>query len=98
LCAFFVLKETHGPTLLRKRAKVIARNTTYVQQVAVPSTEKEPRAHAYEYMPHSFGRPLKLLFHSPVVLLCCLLVTILCGTMNMLYSTLGVIYQDRYDF
>jgi hypothetical protein len=43
-------------------------------------------------------RPLKLLFFSPVILACSLIISIVAGTMNLIFASLGRIFQDEYGF
>ena len=43
-------------------------------------------------------RPLKLLFFSPVIIACSLVICIVAGTMNLIFASLGRTFQDQYDF
>ncbi|KAH0827681.1 hypothetical protein AYO21_08853 [Fonsecaea monophora] len=43
-------------------------------------------------------RPLKLLLFSPIILACSLIISIVAGTMNLIFASLGRIFQDEYGF
>lgn len=85
LCSFFILRETHGPTILRTRAD--------------PSIAGRVSLKSLGLITHSVRRSFKLLFLSPpVAALCWLIIAITLSTEYILFSTLGILYRDVHRF
>ena len=87
------MKETHAPIILRK---------LYSNRKADNESDghrtKPAKADSTEKLLRAVKRPLKLLFFSPVIFACSLVISIVSGSMNLIFTSLGRIFQDHYGF
>lgn len=87
------MKDTHAPTILRKlhvHKKAEAADV-------VDGRILDPPEYA-DKLSRAIKRPLKLFFLSPVIMACSLIISIVIGTMNLIFASLGRIFQSQYGF
>lgn len=82
-----LFRETHAPTLQQSIYGIPEDDET-------ASQSKETLLHT---LAHALSRPLKLLIRSPVVFLCCVLIFLVIGFMNVFLVEMSRIFQLRYD-
>lgn len=86
LCTFLVFRETHAPTLKRSIYGQLEEDTNKHNQKSALVAE----------LGQALSRPLKLLTRSPVVFLCCLLIFLVIGFLNVFLVEMSRIFQLRY--
>ncbi|KAJ5232412.1 hypothetical protein N7468_005368 [Penicillium chermesinum] len=92
LCVIFFLPETYGPVLLRRRAAQLSKMSGQVYRSNLDiqrgdiSTLKTLKA--------SLSRPWKLLFREPIVILFSIYMSIIYGTLYMLFAAYPIVYQE----
>lgn len=89
----FALPETYAPVLLQRRAKALSNKT---DQIFVSVLERHNQKTASQTFNTSLARPWVLLFLEPIVLVASVYMSILYGTLYMLFGAFPIIYQrDR---
>ncbi|KAJ9414695.1 hypothetical protein QL093DRAFT_2594471 [Fusarium oxysporum] len=87
ICAF-VQKETHAPTLQRKKLRKLQKECdTADLPVATPHSQLIKR---------SLARPLKMLFFSPIIFGLSFLTAIAYGTLYLLFTTVSETFKTKY--
>ncbi|QKD62357.2 major facilitator superfamily domain-containing protein [Fusarium oxysporum Fo47] len=87
ICAF-VQKETHAPTLQRKKLRKLQKERdTEDFPVATPHSQLIKR---------SLARPLKMLFFSPIIFGLSFLTAIAYGTLYLLFTTVSETFKTKY--
>ncbi|KAH7215585.1 major facilitator superfamily domain-containing protein [Fusarium oxysporum] len=87
ICAF-VQKETHAPTLQRKKLRKLQKERdTEDLPVATPHSQLIKR---------SLARPLKMLFFSPIIFGLSFLTAIAYGTLYLLFTTVSETFKTKY--
>ncbi|KAI8633004.1 MFS transporter [Xylariaceae sp. FL1651] len=84
-------RETYAPFILRRRAKALSRITgsVYVSRL---DAGQPPKTLTQE-LSVSFTRPWLLLFREPIVLLASLYISIIYGTLYMLFAGFPIVFQ-----
>ncbi|KAK1140452.1 hypothetical protein N8T08_010398 [Aspergillus melleus] len=92
LAVTFFLPETYAPVLLRRRAARLCelnggvyRSKLDIERGRVPLTKTLSTA---------LSRPWQLLFREPIVLLFCIYMAIIYGTLYMLFAAFPIVYQQ----
>ncbi|KUJ21337.1 MFS general substrate transporter [Mollisia scopiformis] len=87
-----VLPETYAPVLLQRRAKALSKrfNKTFISLL-----DKEHRHTRAQAIKTSLARPWILLFAEPIVLVASIYLSILYGTLYMLFGAYPIIYQQE---
>jgi MFS family permease len=96
LCSSFILKETHAPTILHKLHAHKKADAADAADAAYEPTPDQPDPAVR--LSRAIKRPLKLLFFSPVIMTCSLIISVVAGTMNLIFASLGRIFQNQYGF
>lgn len=96
--AFFILRETYSPVLLRKKAAKLRKETGddrwhYTTERAVGETRT-----AKQIFLMSLIRPLRMLFLQPIVTVCAIYIATLYGLMYILFTTFTFVYEGQYGF
>ncbi|KAI9733660.1 MAG: hypothetical protein M1834_003262 [Cirrosporium novae-zelandiae] len=94
VCAFMFLQETHQPTLLQRR---VSRSDEANQKVHPPHIS-HPKEKLGESLVKTWLHPLKILFSSPAVFALYVFAACLIGYCNIIYTTLGTVFQNQYHF
>ncbi|KAF1988944.1 MFS general substrate transporter [Aulographum hederae CBS 113979] len=94
IATLLVLRETYHPTLLKRRAMRLRKETGNQNLHPV----NDPSASKGRTLLRALARPIRLLIFSPVVLLPCLGVAVITGMLYLLISTLATVFQDQYGF
>ena len=111
--SFPILKETHAPVILAQKLATgreagaepdertpLDPDSAHLQ--AASALDAEEASHVEpdvgESLVHAFRRPLELLFLSPVCGFCSLVITLVAGTTNLIFASLGRTFQDFYGF
>ncbi|KAH7224363.1 major facilitator superfamily domain-containing protein [Fusarium redolens] len=87
VCAF-VQKETHPPTLQRKKLKKLQKERD--------TGDLSPATPHSQLIKRSLARPLKMLFFSPIVFGLSFLTAIAYGTLYLLFTTVSETFQTKY--
>lgn len=90
------MRESHAPTLLRRKAARLnkeAGKEIYVVEVDGPSNLPPSTL-----LTISLTRPLKLLIFSPTVLLSSLYAAFMFGVLFLLFTTFTSVFEDQYGF
>ncbi|KAJ7752804.1 major facilitator superfamily domain-containing protein [Mycena maculata] len=98
LAAFFVLRETYSPVILRQKAAKLRKETGderwhYTTERAVGET-RTPK----QIFLMSLIRPLRMLFLQPIVTVCAIYIATLYGLMYILFTTFTFVYEGQYGF
>lgn len=98
LAAFFILRETYVPVLLRQKAAKLRKETGderwhYTLERAAGET-RTPKT----IFLMSLIRPLRMLFLQPIVTVCALYIATIYGLMYILFTTFTFVYEDQYQF
>lgn len=98
LAAFFILRETYSPVLLRKKAAKLRKETGderwhYTAERAAGETRT-----AKQIFLMSLIRPLRMLFLQPIVTVCAIYIATLYGLMYILFTTFTFVYEGQYGF
>ncbi|RSL53511.1 putative beta-glucosidase K [Fusarium duplospermum] len=86
-----IMKETHPPTLQKKKQKKLQK-LHGTQQGSSPLTSDTTN----QLLKKSLARPLKMLFLSPIIFGLSLLTAIAYGTLYLLFTTVSEVFQTRY--
>ncbi|KAF5643018.1 beta-glucosidase K [Fusarium tjaetaba] len=87
VCAF-VQKETHAPTLERKKLKTVP-----MERATEDSSLTTPHR---QLIMRSLARPLKMLFLSPIIFGLSSLTAIAYGTLYLLFTTVSETFKTKY--
>ncbi|KAH8879937.1 MFS general substrate transporter [Thozetella sp. PMI_491] len=93
LATFFFLRESHAPTLLRRKA----RKLDGLQQ-SPPGGRKTSAAEARAVLLRSITRPMKMLVRSPIVACLSLYLAIIYGYLYLLFTTFATVFPREYGF
>jgi hypothetical protein len=113
LCSIFILKETHAPVILAQKLATgreacteadertpLSPDSAHLQAASALDAGEascvEPDVG--ESLARAFRRPFELLFLSPLCASCCLVITLVAGTTNLIFASLGRTFQDFYGF
>lgn len=81
-----MLRETHAPTIKRS---IYGEHTD-------SDVDGDEKKNITTEIRRALSRPLKLLLQSPVVFLCCLLIFLVIGFLNVFLTEMSRIFQQRY--
>ncbi|KAL2859196.1 major facilitator superfamily domain-containing protein [Aspergillus pseudodeflectus] len=89
---FAIQKETHLPTLLKRRRK----NMQKVHCETEPRCAENLDKSHFQLIKGALIRPLKMLFLSPIVLGLSVLTAVAYGTLYLLFTTTTEVFKTRY--
>lgn len=92
LCIIFLLPETYAPVLLRRRAAKLSAITGEVYRSKL-DIERGP-VPLGQTLKTALSRPWILLFREPIVLLLSIYMSIIYGTLYMLFAAYPIVYQE----
>ncbi|KAJ5646062.1 hypothetical protein N7490_002434 [Penicillium lividum] len=92
LCVIFLLPETYAPVLLRRRAEKLSEMTGQVYRSKL-DIERGPMPIG-KTLKTALSRPWMLLFREPIVLLCSIYMSIIYGTLYMLFAAYPIVFQE----
>ncbi|KAJ5666789.1 hypothetical protein N7462_011198 [Penicillium macrosclerotiorum] len=92
LCIIFLLPETYAPVLLRRRAEKLSEITGKVYRSKI----EIERGHTPlgKTLKTALSRPWILLFREPIVLLFSIYMSIIYGTLYMLFAAYPIVFQE----
>ena len=88
-----VLPETYGPRILQTTARRLSKETgkTYI---SVLDKERKGSKSASHIFGKALGRPWVMLLYEPIVLVSCIYMAILYGTLYMFFPAFPIVYQE----
>ncbi|KAJ6125718.1 hypothetical protein N7523_003338 [Penicillium sp. IBT 18751x] len=92
LCVIFLLPETYAPVLLRRRAAKLSELTGKVYRSKL-DIERGPVPMS-RTLKTALSRPWILLFREPIVLLFSIYMSIIYGTLYMLFAAYPIVFQE----
>lgn len=92
LCIIFLLPETYAPVLLRRRAAKLSEMTGQVYRSKL-DIERGPVPMG-KTLKTALSRPWILLFREPIVLLLSIYMSIIYGTLYMLFAAYPIVFQE----
>lgn len=92
LCMIFLLPETYAPVLLRRRAAKLSENTGKVYRSKL-DIDRGPVPMG-KTLKTALSRPWALLFREPIVLLFSIYMSIIYGTLYMLFAAYPIVFQQ----
>ncbi|KAF2017158.1 putative MFS multidrug transporter [Aaosphaeria arxii CBS 175.79] len=90
----FLMKESNHPTILQKKTNRLKKELGRDDLRSQLEMPLPPRA----ILTRSIVRPIKFLFRSPIAFLISLYVSIVYGTLYLLFTSIPDVFQDTYDF
>ncbi|KAJ5716911.1 hypothetical protein N7488_002557 [Penicillium malachiteum] len=91
LVMYMFLPETYAPALLAKRAELLSKTTGQTYQSALESSQTT--ISMSEKLGIALSRPWILLFREPIVLLLALYLSIIYGTLYMLFAAYPIVFE-----
>ncbi|KAJ5172786.1 hypothetical protein N7492_005379 [Penicillium capsulatum] len=91
LCVIFLLPETYAPVLLRRRAAKLSAMTGKVYRSKLDIARRP--APLGQTLKTALSRPWILLFREPIVLLLSIYMSIIYGTLYMLFAAYPIVFQ-----
>lgn len=92
LCVIFLLPETYAPVLLRRRAAKLSEMTGQVYRSKLDIERGQiPMG---KTLKTALSRPWILLFREPIVLLLSIYMSIIYGTLYMLFAAYPIVFQE----
>jgi len=91
-CIIF-LQETYAPVLLARKAAQLQKETGKPHRPAI----YDPTSLSHRIY-RAIQRPLKILFLQPIVFVMAIYMSLLYGTLYLLFTTFPTVFQDRYGF
>lgn len=92
--ALFFLRETYGPILLARKAKRLRKDTGDSSYRPALHSSMSPRQTIHA----ALKRPLQFLCTSKLVFILSLEVAIVYGVQYLVFTTLALVFEDRYQF
>ncbi|PWY73567.1 MFS general substrate transporter [Aspergillus heteromorphus CBS 117.55] len=92
LCICFFLPETYAPVLLRRRAEKLSELSGHVYRSKLDM--ERGRVSLSQSLKTALSRPWILLFREPIVLLFCIYMAIIYGTLYMLFAAYPIVFQE----
>lgn len=92
LLLFF--RETYAPVVLVEKAAILRRQT---RNWGIHARQDEIEVDVHELLTNNFGRPFRMLFTEPIVLLFSLYMSFIYGLMYALLGAYPVVFQGIYD-
>ncbi|RAL17665.1 MFS transporter [Aspergillus homomorphus CBS 101889] len=92
LSLIFLLPETYAPVLLRQRAEKLSQLTGKVYRSKLDI--ERGRVSLSQTLKTALSRPWILLFKEPIVLLFCIYMAIIYGTLYMLFAAYPIVFQE----
>jgi MFS family permease len=92
LCIIFLLPETYAPVLLRRRAAKLSELTGHVYRSKI-DIERGPMPMS-KTLKTALSRPWLLLFREPIVFLFSIYMSIIYGTLYMLFAAYPIVFQE----
>ncbi|CAN8101262.1 unnamed protein product [Discula destructiva] len=96
ICLVFLLlaEETYAPVLLQRKVDRVRKVTENPRLHHALDKGHSPRA----LMKLSIVRPLKLLFLSPIGVICALYMAVVYGYLYLMFSSITVVFTETYGF
>ncbi|OAQ63053.2 major facilitator superfamily protein [Pochonia chlamydosporia 170] len=94
IISFFVLQETHAPTLLKRKTNRLRKDTGNMELRSKLDTQLPPK----EMFLRAIVRPCKMLLFSPVCLILSLYSAFVYALIYFMFSTFSFIFKANYGF
>ncbi|KAF2792782.1 MFS multidrug transporter [Melanomma pulvis-pyrius CBS 109.77] len=94
IAMFMFMKESNHPTILEKKTKRLKKELGRDDLHSHLEMRLPPR----EVLARSIVRPIKFLFRSPIAFLISLYVSVVYGTLYLLFTTIPDVFQNTYHF
>lgn len=94
LVALIFMRESYGPVLLERKARRIRAETGDDSYRSKLDDGKQPK----ELFTRAIVRPTKLLFLSPICSLMSLYLSLVYGTLYVLFTTFTFVFKENYGF
>lgn len=91
----FVLQETHHPVILIRKAETLRRRTG---NWGIFAPHEEVTLDLQEIVKNNIGRPVKMLFTEPIILLVSIYNAFIYGMLYMFLTAVPMIFQGRYGW
>ncbi|KAJ6013590.1 hypothetical protein N7540_008181 [Penicillium herquei] len=91
---FFIVPETHAPTLLERKAARLRKETGNMGY----NSRLDDGILAKQRFLQSFLRPSKMLLFSPIVASMCIYIAVLYGLLYILFTTFTEVFEGQYGF
>ncbi|KAL8760802.1 MAG: hypothetical protein Q9184_003025 [Pyrenodesmia sp. 2 TL-2023] len=95
LAFLFFIPETYGPTILKRRAEKMRKETSNPNIFAPIELEKKG---ARQMITITLTRPVRMILFEAIVLFTCLYVSIAYAIFYLFFEAYPLIFQDIYDF
>ncbi|GKZ86077.1 hypothetical protein AnigIFM56816_000928 [Aspergillus niger] len=92
LCLIFFLPETYAPVLLRRRAEKLSELSGKVYRSKLDI--ERGKVALGQALKTALSRPWLMLFREPIVLLLCIYMSIIYGTLYMLFAAYPIVFQQ----
>ncbi len=94
MAAFFLLRESYPPTLLKRKTERLRKETGNSRLRSKLDSGLQPA----ELFKISIIRPAKMLIFSPIVLALSTFMAVVYGYLYLLFTTLTDVFETRYHF
>lgn len=91
---FIFLRETHAPTLLKRKAARLRKETGNELLYHKGKSSFPPR----KLFMDACQRPLKMLFTNPVIFVVSIYIALILGYAYILFTSFAFVFQQRYGF
>ncbi|KAF2749116.1 putative MFS multidrug transporter [Sporormia fimetaria CBS 119925] len=91
---FFLMDESNHPTILQRKTKRLRKELGRDDLRSQLESPLPPR----EILARSIVRPMKFLFQSPIAFLVSLYVSVVYGTLYLLFTSIPDVFQNTYGF
>lgn len=94
IAMIFLMRESNHPTILERKTKRLNKELGRHDLHSQLEMRLPPR----QVLARSIVRPAKFLFRSPIAFLISLYVSIVYGTLYLLFTTIPDVFQNTYGF
>ena len=94
IACFFLLRETHHPTILRNKAKALRK---YTDNKDLHTEHEGPNHSMKKILMKSLVRPFIMLTTQPALQAMSLFRGFQYGIMYLVFATFGIVFEDMYD-
>jgi MFS family permease len=93
-----ITRETYAPVLLQRKLDRLRRNTGIFEQGSRDESQNTVSISWRTVLWRGIVRPMKLLVRSPISALCALYMAITYGILNLLITSISIVYQESYGW
>jgi len=94
ITTFIFLKETYAPAILEAKARRLRKSTGNMKLRSKLTSSLPPK----EVFTRALGRPFKMLFMSPIVLIMSIHMAVVYGYLYLLFTTFPTVFEGQYGF